>query len=229
MKLDTTKASAFLSKYWIPILALVVLFIACQDPDPVDGRKIAKLFSGPYYKYYIAITVLFLTGLAIHRRKMRTIFWALELTLFCLVITNVLKFSLPLGRPPRMNDGVIVLGGYSPGFPSAHTAFAFGLAWLVYVLKPRYSPLWFAFAIAVGWSRVEMRAHYPYQVICGALLGILLAHLISRSLKGITQNTFTRFKKKSQSDPELVGPASGKYNPSTLVAITLIQSIAPLC
>ena len=120
--------------------------------------------------------------------------WMGALIFSCLIITNVLKFSLPLGRPPRMNDGVIVPGGYSPGFPSAHTAFAFGLAWLIFVLKPRYSPLWFAMAVAVGWSRVEIRAHYPYQVICGAILGMLLAHFISGSAQGLTQNALATMK-----------------------------------
>lgn len=194
MKFDIAKLRTFLQHYWLPLLALGVLCIACRDSNPTDGRQIAKLFSGSYYKIYIVVSIATLLGFAIHRRKMKTIFWALELIFSCLIITNVLKYSLPLGRPPRMNDGVIVPGGYSPGFPSAHTAFAFGLAWLIFVLKPRYSPLWFAMAVAVGWSRVEIRAHYPYQVICGAVLGIVLAHFISGSSKGLTQNTFARLK-----------------------------------
>lgn len=195
MKFNRDYWQEFLRQYWLPLLALVALCIVCRDSDFNDGRHIAKLLSGSYYKLYISVSALILMALAIHRRKMRTIFWGLELTLFCLVITNVLKYSLPLGRPPHMKDGLLIPGyNYSPGFPSAHTAFAFGLAWLMFVLKPRYSPLWFVMAVAVGWSRVEIRAHYPYQVICGALLGIALAHLISGSLKGITQNTFSKFR-----------------------------------
>ena len=210
MKIDTAKLRTFLQHYWLPLLAMGVLYIVCRDSDPTDGRRIAKLFSGPYNKIYIAISVVTLLGLAIHRRKMKTIFWTLELVFSCLIITNVLKYSLPLGRPPRMNDGVIVLGGYSPGFPSAHTAFAFGLAWLIFVLKPRYSVLWFAMAVAIGWSRVEMRAHYPYQVICGAILGMLLAHFISGSAQGLTQNALTKLKntRKNRRPPALDAPTN---------------------
>ena len=214
MKIDIAKLRTFLQHYWLPILAFGVLCIACRDSNPTDGRQIAKLFSGSYYKIYIVVSIVTLLGLAIHRRKMKTIFWALELIFSCLIITNVLKYSmLPgklLGRPPRMNDGVIVPGGYSPGFPSAHTAFAFGLAWLIFVLKPRYSPLWFAMAVAVGWSRVEIRAHYPYQVICGAILGMLLAHFISGSAQGLTQNALATMKnsRKNRQSSALDAPTN---------------------
>jgi len=183
-----------LRRYWLPCLALLVLFIACRDSNFDDGRKIAKLFSGSYYKFYIAASVIIWLGLAIRRRKMQTIFWALELTLLCLIATNILKYSFHLARLLHMTHGAVTPGtNYSPGFPSAHTAFAFGLAWLMYVLKPRFSPLFFGMAIAVGWSRVELRAHYPYQVICGALLGMAIAYFICRSSNGIFTGLWKRW------------------------------------
>lgn len=190
MKVNLTVLRAFWQRYWLPLLSIVVLWIACRDSDYDDGLNLARLFSGAYYKTYIAVVVAILVGLALHRRKMQTIIWGLELSAYCLVITNFLKYSFHLPRPEHMKHGLIVHGGYSPGFPSAHTAFAFGLAWLMFVLKPRYAPLWFAFAVTVGWSRVETRAHYPYQVMCGAVLGMLIAYLISRA----TRKTSGRWK-----------------------------------
>ncbi len=72
--------------------------------------------------------------------------------------------------------------GDPTGFPSGHTTFAFALAWLLMQTYPRGTPLWFAVAVAIGWSRVEGHAHFPYQVLCGAFLGTAVGWLISHKI-----------------------------------------------
>ena len=69
--------------------------------------------------------------------------------------------------------------GGSPSFPSGHTSDAFATATTVslafpewYVIAPAY-----AYACAVGYSRMELGVHYPSDVLGGALAGAGCAFL----------------------------------------------------
>ncbi len=73
--------------------------------------------------------------------------------------------------------------GKKPGswsFPSGHTASSFAAAWVLSTIWPRRSPLFLAIATAVGVSRVYAGAHYPGDVLIGALLGISISEAIRR-------------------------------------------------
>jgi membrane-associated phospholipid phosphatase len=72
-----------------------------------------------------------------------------------------------------------------PGFPSGHATFAFVLAWLIWRRYPRLGPLWFGIAGAIAWSRVEVMAHFPYQVVGGALFGMLIGALVTTRETGV--------------------------------------------
>jgi membrane-associated phospholipid phosphatase len=58
-------------------------------------------------------------------------------------------------------------------FPSGHTAVAFGLAFGVMALWPRWRWPMLVFALAVGASRVILDVHHLADVIGGALVGLL--------------------------------------------------------
>lgn len=67
-------------------------------------------------------------------------------------------------------------------FPSDHSAVLFGLAFSMLLSRPTsVRRLWIAglvLACAVGWSRVFLGAHYPFDIVGGALLGLLAAFVI---------------------------------------------------
>lgn len=58
-------------------------------------------------------------------------------------------------------------------FPSGHTATAFALAMAVAYLWPRWRVVTWAFAILIGISRLAIGAHYPSDIMGGAVLGIV--------------------------------------------------------
>lgn len=105
-------------------------------------------------------------------------------------ITTTLKYSINRPRPyvdyPDIDK--ISVGG-SPSFPSGHTSDAFSNATSLslafpkwYVIVPSY-----AYASAVGYSRMHLGVHYPSDVIAGAVVGAGSAYLCYRAQKWISR------------------------------------------
>jgi undecaprenyl-diphosphatase len=61
-------------------------------------------------------------------------------------------------------------------FPSGHTTTAFAMAFTVGFLERRAFPPLLIMAVMVGVSRVVLGAHYPTDVLGGAVAGMLLAY-----------------------------------------------------
>ena len=73
--------------------------------------------------------------------------------------------------------------GKRPGswsFPSGHTASSFASAWVLSTCWPRRAPFFYTLAATVGISRIYVGAHYPGDVVSGAVAGTFLAELIRR-------------------------------------------------
>lgn len=68
-------------------------------------------------------------------------------------------------------------------FPSNHAANIAGQAVYWSYFYPQISPVLFASAIVVGYSRVYLGYHYPSDVAAGYLLGILIALMIAWPLR----------------------------------------------
>lgn len=63
-------------------------------------------------------------------------------------------------------------------FPSNHAVNIFALSTLLSFYYKRLSPLWFSIAALVGYSRVYVGSHYPFDVIGGAIVGIFFTLVI---------------------------------------------------
>jgi len=60
-------------------------------------------------------------------------------------------------------------------FPSGHTIFMFALATGVYKYNKKVGWWFYASAILVGFARVFAGVHWPYDIVAGAILGVLVA------------------------------------------------------
>lgn len=83
------------------------------------------------------------------------------------LVEYVLK---PLFARPRPTP---VLSDYS--FPSGHATIAFAMAVVLSAYEPKFRKWFFTLAVCISLSRIFVGAHYPLDVLGGAILGIIIA------------------------------------------------------
>ncbi|MCG2576445.1 phosphatase PAP2 family protein [Dechloromonas sp. XY25] len=106
------------------------------------------------------------------------VFWALFLgALIAGAVSRGFKMAVPLPRPAAVFDAaqITIIGAKltAHSFPSGHTvsAFSFVVAWMA--LLGWRAALLVALAALAGFSRVAVGAHWPVDVLAGAMVGLL--------------------------------------------------------
>ena len=117
--------------------------------------------------------------------------WTAVLTLLPSVLGATWLVEYPIKayfrrRRPFVEIVRALVIGKKPGswsFPSGHTAASFASAWVLSTIWPRQAPVFGVLASLVGMSRVYVGAHYPGDVLSGAVAGAVLAELIRRGMR----------------------------------------------
>ena len=121
--------------------------------------------------------------------KAYTIFGSI---LLASLISTILKYSIDRPRPFITYTFIEkVTSGGSPSFPSGHSTDAFALAAALSLAFPRWYVLIpsFLWALAIGFSRINLGVHYPSDVLAGALIGVGSAYLFRYLKAFFSKNT----------------------------------------
>lgn len=190
--LNKSLLRAWLATYRMPLLAFALLtlsvnFNVWDDHDPARralpevfgthlGHEINSVWVG------IGILLLVTPSLLAWARSERDVWVWRVLDAVALDFLVVDAFGKRFLAWPRPNFPATLAFA---GFPSGHATAAFLLAWLIWKRYPKLGPFWFGMAALIGWSRVENQAHFPYQVIAGAAIGMGLGLLICSRETGV--------------------------------------------
>jgi undecaprenyl-diphosphatase len=91
------------------------------------------------------------------------------------------------GRPrPHLHPLVAV--PHDGSFPSGHATTSFAGATMLAWFAPRLAPGLYVLAAAIGFSRVYVGVHWPYDVLGGAVLGTVLGLAAITSLRKLARS-----------------------------------------
>ncbi len=78
-------------------------------------------------------------------------------------------------RPYELNTTIAMLvpPEIDASFPSGHTCFAFSAATVCFIYNKKLGIMMYVFASIIAFSRLYLYMHFPTDVLCGALLGII--------------------------------------------------------
>ncbi len=105
------------------------------------------------------------------------------------IIAEIIRFFYNRPRPFEVLDNVKQLverSGWG-SFPSGHASFSFAIAMAVAYYYPKTSILFFLAAFSIGGGRVAAGAHWPSDILAGAVVGILSAWLVKILLKNFAR------------------------------------------
>ncbi len=108
-------------------------------------------------------------------------FLSLMALLFTFLIGELALKHLIARERPFIADPNITLLMHPPSgfsFPSGHSGSSFTAATIFYFTNKKFGICAYILAFLIAFSRIFLHAHYPTDVICGALLGIIVASIV---------------------------------------------------
>lgn len=144
------------------------------------------IFFADYFIFILALGALFL---ALYHKSEKQVIRNLSFIfisgILAWLLVQIIKYSYFSPRPFLALDGVtqLIEHGANDSFPSGHTAFSFAIATAVYFWKRKYLLFFLLGAVLVGLARISAGIHWPYDVLVGVFLGVVVTSLIHLLLK----------------------------------------------
>lgn len=170
---------------------LFELINAAPKPEPWQLALALGLAQWLIYVLPVGMVLAWIKGDSVARRELIEMLLA---TLIALGVGQVVIHLWPQPRPFALHMGTQLLEhGNDPGLPSDHVTVFWSLAWSA--LATRRFAVWgfplLAAGLAVGWSRVFLGVHFPYDILAAMPIALLGA-FAARALRAATMPAVAR-------------------------------------
>ena len=100
---------------------------------------------------------------------------AMSLVINVIICNVLLKPLVGRIRPCDINQAIVLLipRPIDFSFPSGHTTAAFTAATILFFMNKKLGIVVYAFSTLLAFSRLYLYVHYPSDIVCGAILGVL--------------------------------------------------------
>jgi undecaprenyl-diphosphatase len=158
---------------------------AIHNPQPLSVDPFFRTISNSDMYLVVGIpATMTIAGYIADDKKLTANGWeTIKVVTTDVIITAILKCAVNRERPfnkyPEFITNKTNKNIKDASFPSGHTSTAFALATSLSLEYPKWYVITpsFIFAGTVGYSRMELGAHYPSDVLAGALIGSTCAYL----------------------------------------------------
>lgn len=123
---------------------------------------------------------------------------AVALALNTLIVNVILKTQIMRVRPFVLEEGLSLITRLpkDSSFPSGHTSASFATAVIMFKGLPRYAGIpALVLAFLIGFSRLYVGAHFPTDVLAGAVIGTTVALAVWWYFKKYVYKDLGRLKK----------------------------------
>jgi undecaprenyl-diphosphatase len=97
------------------------------------------------------------------------------------LLKNIIARTRPFVLNPNIDTIVSQPTSYS--FPSGHSCSAFAAATAIFMYNKRAGAIAYAVSAVIGFSRCYFYIHFPTDVICGAIFGVILGYAAVGTVK----------------------------------------------
>ncbi|MDB5204343.1 MAG: undecaprenyl-diphosphatase [Candidatus Taylorbacteria bacterium] len=98
-------------------------------------------------------------------------------------VASIIRLFYHHPRPPQALHITSLFPETSYSFPSGHAIFFFALATSVYFINKGWGKILFALSILIGLARIAAGVHWPFDIIGGAVLGVIISIIIQKIWK----------------------------------------------
>ncbi|MBR4632713.1 MAG: glycosyltransferase family 39 protein [Elusimicrobia bacterium] len=138
--------------------------------------------------------IIVIVSLIILRKEEKNKFWILLAFIICTVVAastlnTFIKGLFDRPRPLAVfgegNINIFYEILHARSFPSGHTQFAFTALTTMLLLIPKYWYIYLILAFATGFERMYAGCHFPLDVCCGAIEGIIISYIMVKIFKKV--------------------------------------------
>lgn len=158
------------------VLALLLAVLTAPARAASTAHDVGNFLSGAGNLTYLGVGAV-LPALTDHVNGTRRSLRVVDAVATATAAAEILKLGIHERRPDNSHS--------TDSFPSGHATAVFALASNLSEYYPHQAPYWYLGAAAIGWSRVEVRAHHTTDVLAGAALGYWVGKVEARSRHGL--------------------------------------------